>query len=179
MASNHTKHTEITDALAVGHLWKHLKKSTTVGVTPDQATHLAKVGLMSVSNILEQAILDNNKNLKKSNATGEDFDDGSDAKYTRARNIHNGNGYQFCGCGLSNLGLRTKKGTLRIFITHVDSRNNKQVFHMYKIPYDVWSTRKNKTGIRFGFSSVDGSPTPVTEEKWGEFKVKTIKQLAS
>lgn len=176
MASNHTEKSAETDALAVEYLWPHLKSN--YGISTEQAVLACKAGLMSVSNILEQVIADNNKKLKRSNKTGEDFSDGSDAKFVRSRNVHNGNGYYFNFCTISAKSLRNKKGIIRAFIIQIDSRTNTHNYFMFRIPYPEWQDRMAKDGIKFGFSK-HGIMTPVTVEKWGEFRVSTIKQLSA
>lgn len=180
MASNHTEYSAITDSLAIDYLWDHLKKNASV--SKDQAKELAKTGIISVSNLLEQVIADNNKNLTRSNANGEDYDDKSDAKYMRARSLNHskykGKDIQRTWCCLSPASVRNKKGALRIFITYMDENIDKIAYRMFVIPFSQWKKRMTKTGIAFAFSSKDGSLTPTTKKKWGEFEVMSIKELA-
>lgn len=180
MASNHTEYSAITDTLAVDYLWDYLKKNA--GITKEQAKQLTQTGILSVSNLLEQVIADNNRKLKRSNADGEDFNDHSDAKYMRARSINHskykGKSVQRTWCSLSPASVRNKKGALRIFITYMDENLSKIAYRMFVIPYPIWQKRMTKTGVSFSFSSKDGSLTKSTEERWGEFEVKTVKQLS-
>lgn len=175
MASNHTEHCAETDSLAVEYLWRHLKND--YGISTMQAVDACKAGLMSVSNILEQVIADNNPKLKRSNKTGEDFSDGSDAKFVRARNIHNGNGYDFNSCTISAKSLRNKKGIIRTFIIQIDSRTGEHNHFMFRIPFPDWNERMVKDGIKFAFSK-HGEMTPKTVERWAQYRVSTIKQLS-
>jgi hypothetical protein len=181
MAANHTEYSAITDGLAVDYLWDHLKKNG--GVTKQQAIELTKTGLLSVSNLLEQIIADNNKQLKRSNEDGEDFNDHSDAKYMRARSINhskrNGKNIQRTWCSLSSASVRNKKGALRIFITYMDENIDKIAYRMFVLPYPIWKKRMTKTGVSFSFSSKDGSLTESTAKRWGEFEVKTVKGLSA
>jgi hypothetical protein len=175
LASNHTEHCAETDALAVEYLWSYLKHD--YGISTQQAVAACKAGLMSVSNILEQVIADNNPELKRSNKTGEDFTDGSDAKFVRARNIHNGNGYDFNSATISAKSLRNKRGIIRAFVTQIDSRTGNNNYYMFRIPYPEWTERMVKDGIKFGFSK-HGEMTPKTVERWDEFRVLSIKELS-
>jgi hypothetical protein len=182
MASNHTEHSAITDKMAVSYLWDYLKKSG--GVSKEQAMSLAETGILSVSNLLEQTIADTGK-LKRSNADGEDFADGSDAKYMRARNIphskgKNGKQYERTFCSLSALSVRNKKGSLRVFITYLDERIGKTAFRMFVLPYPDWQKKMSKgaNAILFSFSNKDGSLTKTTSETWGMYEVKTFKEFS-
>lgn len=176
MASNHTENCAETDALAVEYLWSHVKDNC--GITKKQAVAACKAGFMSVSNILEQVLSDTNSKLKRSNKTGEDFIDGSDAKFVRARNVHNGNGYDFNSCVISASSLRNKKGIIRTFIVQIDSRTGNHNYFMFRIPFPDWTHRMVKGGIKFGFSK-DGEMTKVTKDRWGEFQVFSIKELSA
>jgi hypothetical protein len=179
MAANHTAYSAITDGLAVDYLWGYLKKNG--GVTKKQAIELAKTGLMSVSNLLEQVIADNSK-LKRSNEDGEDFNDHSDAKYMRARSINHskykGKDVQRTWCSLSPSSVRNKTGALRVFITYMDENLNKIGYRMFVLPYPLWKKRMTKSGIVFTFSSKDGSLTKSCDKRWGEFEVHTIKEFS-
>lgn len=182
MAANHTAYSAITDALAVSFLWDYIKKNS--GVTKGQAVDLAKTGLLSVSNVLEQAISDTS-GLKRSNADGEDFVDGSDAKYMRARNIKHSSSnskyqYERTWCALSAKSLRNKKGALRIFITYLDERLGKNDFRLFLIPYADWQKKmgSGQTAVSFSFSSKDGCLTKTTKEKWGEYEVVSFNKFS-
>jgi hypothetical protein len=180
MAANHTEYSAITDGLAVDYLWDHLKKNG--GVTKQQAIQLTETGLLSVSNLLEQVIADNNKRIKRSNEDGEDFNDHSDAKYMRARSINHskykGKAVQRTWCCLSPASVRNKKGALRIFITYMDENIQKTAYRMFVLPYPIWKNRMTKTGISFSFSSKNGALTNSSSKRWGEFEVKSIEELS-
>ena len=182
MSSNHSEQTAESDILAIEYLWKQMKVTSKAGVTVEQTKKLAKNGLLSVSNILEQAILDTNKKLKKSNKDGEDYTDGSDAKYMTARdrghgNMPNGTQQLKNAAVLTQKAVRNKKGALRIFITHIDSRNNTVNYRMFLLPYPQWKKRMTKAGIPFFFSAKTGNLTPTAEKRWGEFEVKSFEEL--
>ncbi len=176
MASNHTEWSGITDALAVEYLWDHLSKEHQF-YSKKAAVASCEIGFQSVSNILEQVIADNSS-LKRSNKAGEDFDDGSDAKYMRARRIAHSNGYKRTWCTLSPASVRNKKGALRIFITQMDEILGITDYHMYVIPYEEWKSRMTSTGITFCFSSKHGCLTDASYNRWGRFKVDTIRELS-
>ena len=175
MASNHTENCAITDSIAINYLWPHLKRNS--GISVKQALDQCLIGGISSSNILEQIISEMNPKLKRSNIKGQDFVDGSDAKFTRARDVHNGKGYNFNSTTITKSALKNKKGTLRIFIPFYDSRTLLSTVYMFKIPYPIWKKRMVKAGVKFGFSK-EGKMTPVTQEKWGEFLVTSLKELA-
>lgn len=182
MSTNHSENTTISDQAAIEFLWKKLSKSSTAGISLEQAKTLAIWGGVSVSNLLEQAILDNNKKLKKSNKDGEDYTDGSDAKYMTARaRKHNKykdkHQYTNNAAVLSPAALKNKHGHLRIFITHLDDRRNKTNYRMFLIPLHEWKTRMMKGGVDFAFSSKTGDLAPRSYKRWGEFEVKTFKEL--
>ena len=182
MASNHSEQTAVSDILATEYLWAKLSARSKAGVTVEQAKKLAQNGLLSVSNILEQVILDNNKKLKKSNKTGEDYTDGSDAKYMTARD--RGHGTTKAGkkqvnnaAVLSPASVRNKRGKLRIFITHIDEKREKVNYRMFAIPYPDWKKKMKKGGIDFCFSPKTGDLAP-RSHLWLEYEVKTIKELS-
>ena len=182
MSTNHSEQTAESDILAIEYLWKKMSANAKAGVSVEQAKKLAKNGLVSVSNILEQAILDGNKKLKKSNKDGEDYTDGSDAKYMTARDRGHGkskSGTQTTknACVLSPTSVKNKQGVLRIFITHIDSKHNTVNYRMFLLPYPQWKNRMTKAGIPFFFSSKTGNLTPTAEKRWGEFEVKSFKEL--
>lgn len=182
MSSNHSENTTISDQAAIEFLWKKLSKSSTSGISIEQAKLLATWGGISVSNLLEQAILDNNKKLKKSNKAGEDYTDGSDAKYMTARARKHGkykdkHQYTNNAAVLSPLALRNKHGALRIFITHLDERRNTTNYRMFLIPFKEWKTRMLKGGVDFAFSPKTGDLAPRSHKRWSEFEVKTFKEL--
>ena len=182
MSTNHSEQTAESDILAIEYLWHKMSSNAKAGVTVEQAKKLAKNGLVSVSNILEQAILDNNKSLKKSNKDGEDYTDGSDAKYMTAR--ARGHGTTKYGkkvvnnaAVLSPSSVRNKKGSLRVFITHIDDKTNKVNYRMFLLPYPEWTKIMPKGGIDFCFSSKTGDLAPRSIKRWGKFEVKTFKEL--
>lgn len=184
MASNHSEQTGESDSLALDFLWTKMSASSRAGVTLDQAKKLATKGLISVSNVLEQAILDTNKKLKKSNKTGEDYTDGSDAKYMTARPRGHGS-YKgktkekpltVTAAVLSPASVRNKKGSLRVFITHIDAVNDRVEYRMFLLPYPQWTKIMPKGGIDFCFDS-KGNLAPRSVKRWGKFEVKTFKEL--
>jgi hypothetical protein len=184
MASNHSEQTGESDSLALDFLWTKMSTTARAGVTLAQAKKLAKNGLISVSNVLEQAILDTNKKLKKSNKTGEDYTDGSDAKYMTARPRGHGS-YQgkkkntvhkITAAVLSPASVKNKKGSLRVFITHIDEVNDRVEYRMFLLPYPQWKKIMPKGGIDFCFN-VKGELAPRSVKRWGKFEVKTFKEL--
>jgi hypothetical protein len=179
MSTNHSENTTISDQAAIQELWKKLDRKSTGGVTLEQAKILAKWGGISVSNLLEQAILVNNKKLKKSNNDGEDYTDGSDAKYMTARaRGHGKNGKAKNNAAvLSPDALKNKHGKLRIFITHLDERRDKINYRMFLIPLHEWKTRMLKGGVDFAFSPKTGDLAPRSFKRWGDFEVKSFKDL--
>lgn len=183
MASNHSEATGESDVLAIEYLWPRLNANSRAGITLDQAKKLAKNGLVAVSNVLEQAILDTNKKLKKSNEKGEDYTDGSDAKYMTARERGHGS-YKDKkktnnAAVLSPASVRNKKGALRIFITHIDEKRDKVNYRMFLIPYSYWKKTMLKGGIDFCFSAKTGDLAPRSIKRWGDYEVKTFKELSS
>lgn len=181
MSSNHSAQTGKSDALATEYLWSKLSASSKAGVTVEQAKKLASNGLVSVSNLLEQVILDNNKKLKKSNETGEDYTDGSDAKYMTARARGHGK-YKDKpitnnAAVLSPASVRNKKGALRVFITHIDDIRGVVNYRMFLLPYPEWKNKMKKGGIDFCFSAKTGDLAPRSQQ-WAEYEVKNIKGLS-
>lgn len=182
MSSNHSSQTAESDSLAIDYLWDYYKSNNTK-ITKKQAKELAVHGIISVSNLLEQVILDNNKKLKKSNLRGEDYSDHSDAKYMTAR--ARGHGKTKSGklqtntaAVLSPASIKNKTGALRVFITHIDDRRNVVNYRMFVLPYPEWQKRMLKGGIDFCFSPKTGDLAPRSQKRWGEFEVKSIKQLS-
>jgi hypothetical protein len=186
MASNHTKNAAETDLATIGYLWDKLSPKTRNGVDVEQAKVLAKRGLISISNLLEEVILDNNKNLVKSNADGEDYTDKSDAKYLTARprsnsaTNKNGDLVMVSRAVLpSKTALKTKKGALRIFVTQIDPVKNTTNYRMFLLPYPKWKSLMTTAGIEIAFSCKTGELTASSQKRWGQFEVKSIKELAA
>lgn len=182
MATNHTKELSITDALAAEFLWKHKKQTNNVSAAAIKK--IAKDGIISMSNLLERVLLENG-NLTHSNKRGEDFTDGSDAKYLTARlkkhSVQECNGrivYRNFAT-LPAAALRTKRGALRVMITYHNSANNYHNFLMFRLPYNVWKKAVCKTGLHFYFSCDTDGLTEKTESWAGKYKVDTIRKLAA
>ncbi len=175
MASNHTENCAITDSIAINYLWPHLKHNS--GISVKQALDQCIIGGICPSNVLEQVISEMNPKLKRSNIKGQDFVDGSDAKFARSRDVQNGAKYKSNYTTISKSALKNKKGILRIFIPFYDSRTSITSIFMFRIPYPHWQDRMIKAGIRFAFSK-EGKMTPATQDKWGEFLVTSLKELA-
>lgn len=180
MATNHTQELSICDSLAAEFLWKHKKKTNISAVA---VRKMAAEGIISMSNLLERILLDNG-NLQHSNKVGEDFTDGSDAKYLTARlkkhSVQNCNGrivYRNYAT-LPAAALRTKRGPLRVFITFHHDKTDTHKFLMFLLPYNVWKRAMCTTGLHFYFSSTDDELTTKTKSWAGKYQVHTIKDLA-
>jgi hypothetical protein len=179
MATNHTQEIAICDALAAEFLWKHKKKTKISSAVVKQ---MATEGIISMSNLLERILLDNGK-LLGSNERGEDFTDGSDAKYLTARlKKHsvqsNGRIVYRNYATLPAAALRTKRGPLRVFITFHHDKTDTHKFLMFLLPYNVWKKAMCTTGLHFYFSSTDDELTTKTKSWAGKYQVHTIKDLA-
>lgn len=180
MATNHTKELSVCDALAAEFLWKYKKKpKTSAAVVKRMATE----GIISMSNLLERVLLENGK-LTHSNKVGEDFSDGSDAKYLTARlKKHsvqeNGRIVYRNYATLPVSALKTKRGTLRVFITFHHDKSNSHKFLMFRLPVKVWKKAICKTGLHFYFSSTTDDLTKTTKSWAGKHQVLTIKELAA
>ena len=132
MATNHTQELAICDALAAEFLWKHKKPTMISSAVVKQ---MAKEGIISMSNLLERVLEDNGK-LLGSNKKGEDFTDGSDAKYLTARlKKHsvqsNGRIVYRNFATLPVSALKNKRGALRIMITFHHDATNTHKFLMF------------------------------------------------
>jgi hypothetical protein len=180
MATNHTQELSVCDSLAAEFLWKHKKKTSISAVA---VRKMAAEGIISMSNLLERILLDNGS-LQHSNKVGEDFTDGSDAKYLTARlkkhSVQNCNGrivYRNYAT-LPAAALRTKRGPLRVFITFHHDKTDTHKFLMFLLPYNVWKKAMCATGLHFYFSSTDDELTTKTKSWAGKYQVHTIKDLA-
>ena len=144
---------------------------------------MATEGIISMSNLLERILLDNGK-LLGSNEKGEDFTDGSDAKYLTARlKKHsvqsNGRIVYRNFATLPVSALKTKRGALRVMITFHHDATNTHKFLMFLLPYKVWKKAMCSTGLHFYFSSKDNGLTKKTSSWAGKYQVHTVKQLAA
>jgi len=180
MATNHTQELAICDALAAEFLWKHKRKTKISSAVVKQ---MATEGIISMSNLLERILLDNGK-LLGSNEKGEDFTDGSDAKYLTARlKKHsvqsNGRIVYRNFATLPVSALKNKRGALRIMITFHHDATNTHKFLMFLLPYKVWKKAMCSTGLHFYFSSKDNGLTKKTSSWAGKYQVHTVKQLAA
>jgi len=105
-------------------------------------------GTQNVSMFLEQ-VVSHIGNLKHSNKTGEDHEDGSDTKFASINYGPNGGG-TFAHSGIIG-NLKCKKGALRIviYIQHTDS------LKFYFIPYPEWTkmTCMNGKYLRLSYST--------------------------
>jgi hypothetical protein len=180
MATNHTQEISVCDALAAQFLWKYKRKTK---VSSAAVKHMAAEGIISMSNLLERVLLDNG-NLTHSNKIGEDFDDGSDAKYLTARlKKHsvqeNGRLVYRNFATLPASALKTKRGALRVFITFHHDATNTHKFLMFRLPFNAWKKAMRKTGLHFYFSSTTGDLTNMTQSWAGKHQVLSIKELAA
>jgi hypothetical protein len=180
MATNHTQELAICDALAAEFLWKHKRKTKISSAVVKQ---MATEGIISMSNLLERILLDNGK-LLGSNEKGEDFTDGSDAKYLTARlKKHsvqsNGRIVYRNFATLPVSALKNKRGALRVMITFHHDATNTHKFLMFLLPYKVWKKAMCSTGLHFYFSSKDNGLTKKTSSWAGKYQVHTVKQLAA
>ena len=180
MATNHTQELAICDALAAEFLWKHKRKTKISSAVVKQ---MATEGIISMSNLLEKILLDNGK-LLGSNEKGEDFTDGSDAKYLTARlKKHsvqsNGRIVYRNFATLPVSALKNKRGALRVMITFHHDATNTHKFLMFLLPYKVWKKAMCSTGLHFYFSSKDNGLTKKTSSWAGKYQVHTVKQLAA
>lgn len=183
MATNHTQELSVCDSLAAEFLWKHKKhKKNKPKVSSAAVKQQAIEGIISMSNLLER-VLENNGNLSKSHKKGEDFTDGSDAKYLTARlkkHSVQSNGRivyrNFATIPVS--ALKTKRGPLRVFITFHHDKTDTHKFLMFLLPYNVWKKAMCTTGLHFYFSSTDDELTTKTKSWAGKYQVHTIKDLA-
>lgn len=180
MATNHTPELARCDALAAEFLWKHKRKTKISSAVVKQ---MAEEGIISMSNLLERILLDNGK-LLGSNEKGEDFTDGSDAKYLTARlKKHsvqsNGRLVYRNFATLPVSALKNKRGALRVMITFHHDATNTHKFLMFLLPYKVWKKAMCSTGLHFYFSSKDNGLTKKTSSWAGKYQVHTVKQLAA
>lgn len=180
MATNHTKELSVCDALAAQFLWKYKKKTNISAVA---VRKMAAEGIISMSNLLERILLDNG-NLQHSNKVGEDFTDGSDAKYLTARlKKHsvqeNGRLVYRNFATLPVSALKNKRGDLRVFITFHHDTTKEHKFLMFRLPFNVWKKAMRKTGLHFYFSSTTGDLTNMTQSWAKKHQVFSIKQLAA
>lgn len=181
MATNHTKELSVCDALAAQFLWKYKKNKPKVSSAAIKQQAIE--GIISMSNLLER-VLEDNGNLSKSNKKGEDFTDGSDAKYLTARlKKHsvqsNGRIVYRNFATLPVSALKNKRGVLRVFITFHHDTSNKHKFLMFRLPFNVWKKAMRKTGLHFYFSSTTGDLTDMTQSWAKKHQVFSIKQLAA
>ena len=181
MASNHTQELAICDALAAQFLWKYNKNKPKVSSAAIKQQAIE--GIISMSNLLERVLEDNGK-LLGSNKKGEDFTDGSDAKYLTARlKKHsvqsNGRLVYRNFATLPVSALKNKRGALRIMITFHHDATNTHKFLMFLLPYKVWKKAMCSTGLHFYFSSKDNGLTKKTSSWAGKYQVHTVKQLAA
>ena len=179
MATNHTKELSVCDALAAQFLWKHKKNTKISSAIVKQ---MAEEGIISMSNLLERTLLDNG-NLIHSNKRGEDFTDGSDAKYLTARlKKHsvqsNGRIVYRNFASLPFAALKNKRGSLRVFITFHHDKTDTHKFLMFLLPHNIWKKAMCTTGLHFYFSSTDDELTTKTKSWAGKYQVHTIKELA-
>lgn len=178
MAANHTPEIAKCEVKAIEFLWKYCKYK---GVSLEAVKEMAKDGALSINRILEIA-LERTGKLEHSNKKGEDFSDGSDAKYATSRNrIHdNGADYISQRNWADVSGLKNKRGTLRIYINYVNWIDGIHKPFMFKIPYKVWSSEKLSQGnLKFYFSSKDNDLTKMTRERFGKYQVNTFEELAA
>ena len=181
MATNHTQELAICDALAAQFLWKYKKNKPKVSSAAIKQQAIE--GIISMSNLLERVLEDNGK-LLGSNKKGEDFTDGSDAKYLTARlKKHsvqeNGRLVYRNFATLPASALKTKRGALRVFITFHHDATNTHKFLMFRLPFNAWKKAMRKTGLHFYFSSTTGDLTNMTQSWAGKHQVLSIKELAA
>ena len=182
MAANHTPEMALCEEKAIEYFWKHCKFP---GANLKSLRVMAKMGALSMSRILELCILENSR-LQQSNLKGEDFKDGSDAKFATARNkVHWNGGRNSSGEKYISErnwadvgGLKNKKGILRIFINYFNSQTKVYKPYMFVIPYKVWSKHITSSGcLKFYFSSKEDGITKITKARFGEYQVFSIKDL--
>ena len=185
MATVHTDIISLCEQKAIEYLYPHYKFE---GRKPriKHVKKMAQDGVMSVSGLLERVILDNSK-LKRSHEPGEDFSDGSDAKYATARlkyhsQYHRKDGAQVkvmrCWATVGN--LKNKKGRLRIFVNYYNPEQDIYKPYMFSIPYSVWSKNLRSSGvITFAFSAVDNNLAGKTAKRFAKYQVFSIKELAA
>lgn len=178
MATNHTPELARCEEKIIEFLWKYCGYKD---VSVESAKRMARDGALSINRILEIA-LERVGKLKHSNKKGEDFSDGSDAKYATSRNrMHNnGAGYSAERNWADVAGLKNKRGTLRVLINYNNWNEGIHKPFMFKIPYKVWQPEVRSSGnLKFYFSSKDNNLTKITRERFGKYQVDTFKQLAS
>ena len=185
MATVHTDVISLCEQKAIEYFYPHYKFK---GRKPriKHVKQMATDGVMSVSGLLERVILDNNQKLKRSHKKGEDYHDGSDAKYATARLKHcnsytkkDGTVQKVMRCLTEVTNLKNKKGRLRVFINYCNPDRDLYKPYMFSIPYSVWSKCLNKKGnILFSFAS-DTTLAGKTAERYGKYQVFSIKELAA
>lgn len=178
MATNHTPELARCEEKAIEFLWKYCNYK---GVSINSAKRMAIDGALSINRILEIA-LERAGKLKHSNKKGEDFSDGSDAKYATSRNkMHRASAkYSYERNWADVGGLKNKRGTLRIFINYNNWNEKIHKPFMFKIPYKVWAPEVQSSGnLKFYFSSKNNNLTKTTLERFGKYQVETFEQLAS
>lgn len=178
MAANHTPELARCEEKIIEFLWKYCGYKD---VSVESAKRMARDGALSINRILEIA-LERVGKLKHSNKKGEDFSDGSDAKYATSRNkIHNSGAGYFTERNWADVaGLKNKRGTLRVLINYNNWNEGIHKPFMFKIPYKVWQPEVRSSGnLKFYFSSKDNNLTKITRKRFGKYQVDTFKQLAS
>jgi hypothetical protein len=182
MASNHTKASAITERIAAEYFWEQGYKTKYSGMSKKVFLEMTEGGDLSLSNVLENFITHINPKKKRSNETGMDFTDKSDAKYmstrikvTRSKHTKKDgtvSHYQsrMLNCCLSGKSLRTKVGTLRIAITvyNPEDETCSRVL-LVRIPYPQWSDLTDKGGnLNFEFN-LDGTMKDNHFKKYGSY----------
>lgn len=161
-----TQRTIIGNKLIYSELAKALKIPVEIRkVNLKQIEH----GIISIDNFVEYAISKLGK-LERSDSTGQDFIDGSDAKKSVVSG-ETGRRATICNC-------KNKKGILRTIVA--DGKNNK-IFY-FKIPYKLY---KGTNSFKILFSIEGGRPTKgksklsISQKIWDECQVKSIKELVN
>lgn len=136
----------------------------------------AKHGVIAVETFLEQAIAKVG-GLTRTNKTGRDFTDGSDAKKgVVCIHSHGSNGQVDRSVNIGS--LKNKRGILRIMIADPWTQ---ELFY-FKVPHSAYL---GKNSIHFTFSMKgqstavkykDGKPT-LTWKMWNKYRVMTFKEL--
>ena len=126
-------------------------------------------GIISIDNLVEHAISSLGK-IDRSNITGQDFIDGSDAKKCTVSG-ETGRRAHICNC-------KNKKGILRVIVA--DERNN-EVYY-FKVPHKYY---KGLDVFKILFAADGGRPTrgrsklAISENIWNNCQVKNIYEFSN
>lgn len=187
MASNHTQSSAITERIAAEFFWESGYKTKYRSMTKKTFLDMTGDGDLSLSNVLENFIIHINPKKKRTNDTGMDFTDKSDAKYMSTRIKVVKSKYKkkdgtvsvyitrMLNCCLSGKSLRNKIGTLRIAITVYNPEDPTiSKILLIRIPYPTWTKLTDAGGnLNFEFN-MDGTLKDSYQKKFNAYICKNV-----